>query len=281
MSLAPLDPIDTRGMFRPVSAALLALLRPASPADWQRGTVAGTWIVRDVLAHLLDTTLRRLSFHRDGMVPPPPTRPISSERDFVAFINDLNAQWVTSSKRLSPRVLLDLYDRASAELADWFESQPLDSPALFGVSWAGERTSVNWFDIAREFTELWHHQQQIRIALHAESLADPRYLQAVIDTAVRGLPHAYRDVHAEPGDAIAIDVTGPAGGQWALVRENDNWTIWRGGPFTEAARVRLDDDAAWKLLFNALPETELASAVRLTGRAELTAPMVRARSIVI
>jgi len=159
MALDPLVPVDTRALFRPVSASLVALLRTLPLQDWERPTVAGAWVVRDVVAHLLDSTLRRLSFHRDRMPPPP--RAISPDRDFVAFINDLNAQWVTAAKRLSPRVLTDLYDRASRDAADWFESLPIDAPALFPVSWAGEQASAGWFDVGREFTELWHHQQQI------------------------------------------------------------------------------------------------------------------------
>lgn len=199
MPLTSLAPIDARSYFRPVSGSLVVLLRGLSPDLWDRPTMAGSWLVRDVVAHLLDTTLRRLSFHRDGMRPPPPPSAIASERDFVRFINDLNAQWVVASKRLSPRVLTDLYDRASAEAAHWFESLSLDEPALFPVSWAGEEASAGWFDIGREFTELWHHQEQIRAAVDAATLADPRYLAAVLDVAVRGLPHAFRDVPAKTG----------------------------------------------------------------------------------
>ena len=281
MPLEPLTPVDTRAMFRPVSGALVRLLRALSPGDWLQPTVAGTWLVRDVVAHLLDTTLRRLSFQRDGMTPPPPPIAIESERDFVDFINGLNAQWVSIARRLSPQVLTDVYERSAAELADWFESQPLDGPAFFGVSWAGERESANWFDIGREFTELWHHQQQIRMAVGASSLPDARYLHAVIDIAARGLPHAYRDVLAETGDAVVIDVTGPAGGQWTLVRGRDRWTLSRGEPARETARVQLDDDAAWRLLFNAMPESEAVKAVSVSGQAELAAPLLKARSVIV
>src|SRR6185436_14202836 len=128
-------PLDTRALFRPVSAGLVTLLRELSADLWDRPTIAGTWIVRDVVAHMLDTTLRRLSFHRDAMTPPPPARAIASDADFVAFINDLNARWVAAARRLSPRVLTDLYERASGEAAAWFESLRLDGPALFAVSW--------------------------------------------------------------------------------------------------------------------------------------------------
>ena len=281
MPLEPLTPVDTRAMFRPVSAGLVTLLRHLPPEAWQRPTVAGTWLVRDVVAHLLDTTLRRLSFHRDGVAPPPPTSPINSARDFVAFINGLNAQWVNAVRRLSPRVLTDLYERASSESADWFEAQPLEGPALFAVSWAGEQASANWFDIGREFTELWHHQQQIRMAVAAAPLPDPRYLNAVVDIAVRGLPYAYRDVRAEPGTTVLLDVSGPAGGQWTLLRDGDRWSLSRGEPALATARVRVDQDAAWKLLFNALPEADAARAVELSGRIDLAAPMLQARSVIV
>lgn len=281
MALEQPIPVDTRALFRPVSTELVTLLRGLAREDWVRPTVAGAWVVRDVVAHLLDSTLRRLSFHRDGMTPPPPAGAITSERAFVDFINALNAQWVSSSQRLSPRVLTDLYERASRDAADWFESLSLDAPALFPVSWAGERTSAGWFDIGREFTELWHHQQQIRMAVEADARSDPRYLGAVIDVAVRGLPHAYRDVPAEPGQTVVIDVSGDAGGRWTLLREADRWTLLRGEPPMATARIRLDADAAWKVLFNALSETSAARAVHVEGRAQLAAGLLRARSVIV
>jgi uncharacterized protein (TIGR03083 family) len=281
MPLESTVPIDTRPLFRPVSSSLVALLNELPLELWERPTVAGSWVVRDVVAHLLDTGLRRLSFHRDGMTPPTPPRPIASTSDFVDFINALNAEWVASARRLSPRVLTDLYARASRETADWFESLPLDVPALFPVSWAGEQASASWFDIGREFTELWHHQQQIRMAVGANALADPRYLGAVIDIAMRGLPHAFRDVPAEPGHSVAMDISGAGGGQWTLVREEQGWTLWRGTTLTPTASIRMNDDSAWKLLFNALPERDAAQAIHIEGRTDLGHALLRARSVIV
>ena len=247
-----LAPVDTRALFRPVSSELVRLLRTLKPDDWQRPTVAGSWVVRDVLAHLVDLTFRRLSFHRDRMSPPPPGRAINSERDFVDFINAINAQWIEASKRFSPRVLTDLFEKASADVADWFEALPLEAPALFGVSWAGEQTSEGWFDIGREFTELWHHQEQIRLAVDTPSLTDPRYLAAVIDVSVRGLPHAYREVVAPDGTTVALEVTGPSGGRWSLTRDGGRWRLQAGSAERAATRITVVDAMAWKLLFNAL-----------------------------
>jgi uncharacterized protein (TIGR03083 family) len=279
--LAPLDPVDTRAFFRPVAASLVVLLRGLADEDWQCPTVAGTWLVRDVVAHLLDSTLRRLSYHRDGMTPPPLARPITSQRGFVDAINDLNASWVKSAKRLSPRVLTDLYNRASQEAADWFESLPLDGPALFPVSWAGEQASAGWFDIGREFTELWHHQQQIRLAVGADAPDDPRYLGAVIEIALRGLPHAFRDAPAGIGQAVTIHITGAAGGQWALSCDGRRWTLFRGEPPLTTARIRLTDDTAWKLLFNAMSGHEAIRDVIVEGPAEFGQAFLRARSVIV
>jgi hypothetical protein len=178
-------------------------------------------------------------------------------------------------------VLTDLYERASGEVADWFEALPLDDPALFPVSWAGEQASAGWFDIGREFTEVWHHQQQIRMAVGADSLADPRYLAAVIDIAVRGLPHAFREVAADAGQTIILDIGGVSGGRWTLSREDRRWTLSRGEPRSATARLRLSDDTAWKLLFNALPERDAAHAIQMEGRTELGRAVLRARSVIV
>lgn len=281
MPLSPPTPIDTRHLFRPVSSDLVELLRSLDADAWHRPTIAGRWVVRDIVAHLVDLTFRRLSFHRDRLIPPPPPYAIESERDFVRFINRLNAEWVDTSRRFSPRVLTDLFEKGSADLADWFEGLPPGAPALFGVSWAGEETSEGWFDVGREFTELWHHQEQIRRAVGVPSLANPRYLQAVIAVAVRGLPHAFRGLEAETGSTVVLDITGPAGGQWTLGRESGRWVLQGGEPASADARVRLPDEAAWRLLFNALPEREAAEVMQIEGRAELAAPLFGARSVIV
>jgi uncharacterized protein (TIGR03083 family) len=281
MPLANIPPTDTRALFRPVAAELVALLRTLKPADWERPTIAGSWVVRDVVAHVIDVTCRRLSFQRDQLAPPPPPRPITSDREFVDFINALNADWVGSSKRLSPRLLTDLIDTSTTELATFFEDLPIDAPALFGVSWAGEQTPEGWFDVGREFTELWHHQEQIRLAVGAPSLRDPRFLHAVIEIAVRGLPHAFRDADAAQGDTVVVDVSGPAGGIWTMVRRQDGWEIQSGEPPQATTRVHVSDENTWRLLFNALKGDTARKVVRIEGRPELAAAFLAARSIVV
>src|SRR5262249_914763 len=98
---------------------------------------------------------------------------------------------------------------------------------------------------------------------------------------VRGLPHAFREIPAESGESVVIDISGPAGGTWTLLREVSRWTLFKGEPSSTNARIRLTDDSAWKLLFNALADDEAARAVDVDGRAELGDAFLRARSVIV
>ena len=111
--------------------------------------MAGAWRVRDVAAHLVDTALRRLSIHRDGLRLSPAARPSALREDLVAFINTLNATWIRAAERLRRRVATDLYASASVELADFVETLVPDAAAVLPVSWAGETHSLQWLDIGR------------------------------------------------------------------------------------------------------------------------------------
>jgi len=281
MPLEQVPPTDTRRFFRPVATELTTLLR-ALPADaWDRPTVAGTWRVREIIAHLVDVSMRRLSLHRDRHTPPAPPQPPRTEREFVAFINGLNGQWIDAARRISPRMLTDLYEFVAAALADFTESFPDDGPALFPVSWAGDERSDGWFDLGREFTEQWHHQAQVRDAVAAPPLRDPAWLHAVLLIALRGLPHAFRESRVETGRTLTIEITGTAGGVWTLKRDAGGWTLWAGQESGESARVTMSDDTAWRLLFNALSPENAESLVGRSGDPAVFAPLLRARSVIV
>jgi uncharacterized protein (TIGR03083 family) len=281
VALSPLPPTDTRQLFRPVSSAFVTLLDQLQPGDWRRPTVAGAWTVRDVVAHLVDGALRRLSFHRDRLPPPLPAGPIKDDRDFVAFIDRLNNDWVTLSKRFSTTVLTRLFSMASSELADFFESLAPDAPALFGVSWAGQHESEGWFDVGREFTELWHHQMQVRLAVGAPAVEEPRFLRAVIEIALRGLPHAYRDLRAPEDSTVTLEIGGAAGGTWTLRGDSGQWTLWAGAAINPTARVSFSDETAWRLLFHALPAGAASAAIQIEGQQDLAQPLFSARSVIV
>ena len=97
-----LAPTYTAHLFRPLLDELLALLRGLSAEQWEARTVAGTWCVRDVAAHLLDGDLRKIAVFRDGHAIPT-GGPIASAADLSRFVNGMNASGVAFAARLSPR----------------------------------------------------------------------------------------------------------------------------------------------------------------------------------
>lgn len=248
------------------------VLRTLAPEDWQRQTHAPHWRVGDVVAHLLDTAIRRLSGGRDGHQAPRPDREIATTSDLTTFINDLNAQWVTASRRVSPRITIELLDVVGRQLADFFESAALDQPARISVAWAGESHSAAWFDIGREYTERWHHHQQIAEAVGAPLLTGKRWLYPVLDVSMRALPHAYREVDAPATTAVTFQITGEAGGQWTLVREPAGWRLFTGALEHSAAHVRIDQDITWRMFFKQRSRDEVLAAMAVSGRTDFAQP---------
>ena len=194
VDVTPPGPLLTAHLFPTLDAQLIDLLRSLAPDDWERPTIAPGWKVKDVAAHLLDTQLRKLSFGRDGYTPP---LAITSDRNLVSFIDRLNAEGVTVYRRLSPPVLIAWMEQTSREAARYYASLDPFAPARIGVSWAGESVSANWFDVARELTERWHHQQQIRLAVGEPAMGaimTPELYHPVLDCFMRALPFHYRSM---------------------------------------------------------------------------------------
>lgn len=259
-------------LLQETNAALLALLESLEHRDWGRPTVHPTRDVKDLTAHLLDGSLRRLSFQRDGFVLPAP--PMSSFEDMVGFVQHLNTEWMAAARRLSPRLLIELLRWADGELVELFRRQNPGAPAPFGVAWAGEEWSENGFDMAREYTEKWHHQQQLRDAVGKPGLREARFVRPVLDTFLRGAPHAYRDLDAPEGTEVRVDLDGEGGGSWSLTRENGRWGLAPGGA-SPAAVVRLPVDTAWRLWTRGLTPEAARERAQLEGQAALGAPLLK------
>jgi uncharacterized protein (TIGR03083 family) len=281
--MLPLAPTFTAPLFRGLSDELLGLLASLEAGDWDRPTLAGDWRVRDVAAHLLDGDLRKLSFHRDGHPPPASPAAISSDGELTAYLDGLNARWVEVARRLSPTVLTQMLAVTGPEVASFVERLDPDAPALFAVAWAGEGVSRNWMDTGREYTERWHHQQQIREATGHAALVERRWLLPVLEISVRALPHAYRGVAADAGATVRFTIDGPAGGEWMLSRERSGWQLGIPSESSGSAstRVSLSDDTAWRVFFKAISPAEAYERIRIEGDVALGRPFVSARAVMV
>ena len=257
------EPILCAPIIRQVDQHLIELLTSLNADDWDRPTVAPQWSVRDVAAHLLDTALRKLSGGRDKCRVE--RTDVRSHQDLVALVNRLNREGVTVYRRLSPPVLTQIMQLTCAQTADFYESLNPFARATIGVSWAGETTSPVWFDTARELTERWHHQEQIRLATNRTGIMTPPLYHPVLDTFLRGLPHAYRNVIAEINKALLVEISGDCGGQWCLLRSHDSWSYTREFPAAIASHIIIPQSIAWRLFTKGIDRESARAQVTIAG----------------
>jgi uncharacterized protein (TIGR03083 family) len=261
-----------------VDEQLLDLLRSLEPAEWDLQTIAPLWKVRDVAAHLLDTTLRKLSMARDGCYVE--AVDIRSPQDVVALVNRLNRQGVSVYRNLSPPVLIDLMTLACEQSARFHESLDPFAPAAFAVSWAGEEQSTNWFDTARELTERWHHQQQIRLATNRPGIMEPELYGPVLDCFARGLPFLFRNTDAPAGTTILVEITGESGGRWMLSRGATGWTLVESSGDEFAARVTIPQSLAWRIFTKGIDRESARHQVEMRGDPSLGEKVLQLTAIV-
>jgi uncharacterized protein (TIGR03083 family) len=278
--MEPVGPVITVQLFAPLLRELLTLLRGLPASAWSRPTLASRWTVHDIAGHLLDGDLRKIAAGRDGQLLTP-DRPLHGPRDLVDWLNALNASGVEMFRRLSPRLLTDLLEVTGAWVVELIQALPPHGTALFPVAWAGETRSENWMDIGREYTERWHHQMQIRDAVGAPLLLAPQWIEPLLGLSLRALPPVYAACAAPAGATLAIEVTGQTSGAWSLVRQADGWSLWRGASGDPSARIAIDADAIWRLLYNASTADEARHRATVEGDERLIAPFFGVRSVMV
>lgn len=264
--------IDINHLLPILHANLMELLRALKPEDWHKPTICKGWSVKDVASHLLDGQLRRLSIGRDRYHSPRIEAPDEGYENLLDHLNGLNASWVEASARISPKLLIGLHEMVGPQYVEYLTSLDPEAKATFNVAWAGEEASLNWMDVARDYTEQWLHQQQIREALgkpHANLLTEELY-KPVIDIWMLALPYSYSKLKRPNGTALEIVISGKvAAGTWHLVKLNDTWEFIEGWDLPTNARVKIDYRDAWKVLAKNLRGEEARAVLQIKGDEEL------------
>ena len=273
--MKPVEPIHVTHLFEPMLDQLLQLLRRLSEREWSLATPCAGWTVKDVALHLLGGDIGQLSMGRDKdtsyNLPPGP--------DVVSRINAHNQTWLEVSRRMSPRLICDLLDFTGHEVIDYFKSRPLME--MNGtVSWAGPGPAPVWLDVAREYSERWHHQQHIREAVQQPGLTEAAFLTPVLDTFVRALPYTFRLVEAPEGTVVGLTVTGEAGQSWFLLRKDARWSLFTETSFSPIATVTIDQETAWKLFTKGITKEVAMRRASVEGGQKLALNIFEAVSII-
>jgi uncharacterized protein (TIGR03083 family) len=276
MDAAP--PVLIVDLLAPERTALLELLRSLKGDRWALPTPCPGWSVKDIAFHVLGDDLGVLSRGRDSQDPRVEGGALPWD-ELVQGLNRLNQRWVEATRHMSPRVSIDLLELTGRWTNQYFSS--LDPHALGDVvSWAGSGAAPNWLGIAREYTERWTHQQQIREAVGAPALMDPDFLRPVLATFMRSLPRTYEGVERPDGTVMEVQVHGDAGGAWNIVRQSGSWVLREGMTNEPRARAHLWAHDAWRLFTKALIPADAERAVRLEGDEDLARHLHRAVAII-
>lgn len=282
----PLPPIATVHLFPEERAALLAFLESLTDDQWQIEDVYPGWSLKDVVSHLLADDLGRLSRGRDGSKAAlfEFTTQDTFEADLLAWINRQNNIWVEATRRLSPRLLIDLLRWSGEQTQAYWQS--LDVDALGEpVSWAGPAPAPVWLDVAREFAERWLHQQHIREAANAPLLHEERIFVPVLDTFARAIPHTYRHVIAPDGTMVRLTLTSVGATvrsplSYDVVRIDDRWQLVADAGDKTDAEAALPADIAWRLFTKSITPEDALAAAALKGDSTLASKMLDTVSII-
>jgi len=237
------------------------------------------WSVKDVALHLLGDDIDLLSRRRDGAAPTDTPGKPAGFQELVASLDRLNQSWVEATRRISPRLLCELL-AVTGEATERY----LASLELFAVeesvSWVRPEPVPNWLDVARQYTERWTHQQQIRDAVGMPGLKEPAFLTPVLATFVHALPRAFTDVAAAVGTTVEVVIAGEAGGCWVLTRSPRGWGLGAGPAAAPRARVALEAETAWRLWTKGIRPDAAQAAVSISGDRALGLPVLDAVAII-
>ena len=271
------SPITVIHLFPELLSQLLQLLLKLSPEEWQKPTACPGWSIKDLAAHLLGVEASVLSWERDEFGEA--WIATDSWDELVALLNQHNEAWVVATQRISPALLCEILQSLGEKTCQYYASVDPEATGPV-VDWAGPEPAPMWLHLAREYTERWHHQQQIREALGQPLLTQSRFFGPVLATFVHGMPRAYFGITAPVGTTVKVSILGDSGGEWYLVRCGDSWRLSMVETATTAAQLRIDQFDAWKLFTRSVPKSQVAPRVQVQGDTELAWQVLETISII-
>ncbi len=270
-------PWDYAGLFTIERDRLIALLADLDGVDWERPSPCPGWSVLGLCCHLAGDDLGVLARHRDGYYGTPPPAG-AAEAGFVAWLDDVQAEWVRAARRFSPRIVTGLLRWAGPQIGETFRLQDPRARTA-SVSWAGPGPMPAWLDQAREVSEYWIHRQQILQALGRPSDLRADLAAPVLDGLRWAYPHRLARTAAQPGDTVTITVTGPVAQTWQLVAGAAGWAYrHQPGPHPVAS-LTMSTEHAWRLLTNNLPAAGRAH-LAASGDNKITHILLHTRAII-
>lgn len=245
-----MKPIETFSLFEELNQELVYFLADLSKEEWLLPTALPDRTVKDIAAHLADGSLRRISMQRDHFFVEHKLN-LNQLDTLVEYIQQLNREWIVAMRRVSPRLLVEMIKKYDKEVFELFSSLKPDDNAMLPVAWAFQQSSPNWFDIAREYTERWHHQMQMRLATGRPLLMSERFLKPVYETFLLALPAHLNNCYSPTDDQLlVVELFGEIQLRNRLQFKNGRWDFCETDSNMAKTIVRIPASIGWMLFTN-------------------------------
>ena len=175
---------------------------------------------------------------------------------------------------------MDLLSDTARMLEVMWAGAGLEEPSE-GVSWAGVELAPVWLDVARDYSEDWTHQQQIRDAIGIPGLTDPTFLDPILDIFLRAAPHTYRAVSAALGESFRLTwLTTTARLPGPSPPRPPAGFYRHGPPAAPTARITVPAEPLWRLATGGITADTAARRAVMNGAQHLAEPLLRIVSVV-
>ncbi|PKP53486.1 MAG: hypothetical protein CVT92_04110 [Bacteroidetes bacterium HGW-Bacteroidetes-1] len=265
-----MKPIETLSLFEDLNQELIYFLADLQPNEWLLPSPINGRTVKDLASHLVDGSLRRISMQRDHFFEQS-ENDLSYLPDLINHVQTLNQQWIIATRRLSPRILVEILKKYEQEVFELYSRLKSDDEALFPVAWAYQDRSLNWFDIARDYTEKWHHQMQMRMAVNQPLLMSERFLTPVYETFLLALPaHLDRKASDYRDHLLEVEITGEIRMRFSFINKSSQWSSIENNNVNFDTRITIPASVGWILFTNTdLEKEKYIHQITITGNQEL------------
>jgi hypothetical protein len=200
--------------------------------------------------------------------------------NLVSALNRKNEAWVNSAEGIIPWLTSELLEITGEEIDSHISSLDpyFDEPE---VSWADPASTPMWLHIARECTERWHHQQQVRQATGTKLLTGEEMFAPVLATFARAFLRTYEGVSTSDGCTVKVAILGDAGTSWLLVFHDSAWSLYQDDILCSLNSViTIYQEDAWRLFTKSITTSEGLPRITFSGNTELAAKVLNTVAVI-
>ena len=231
-----------------------------------------------LVIHLLGDDLSFVAWQRDDHHGTPAPDGLD-EHGFIAWLDELQLEWVQAARRLSPRLVVELLGWVGDQVVETVAGQD-PSARTASVTWASAGPVPVWLDQVRELSERWIHRQQLLQALGHASDLRPDLAGPVLDGLRWAYPYRLDSIHRGNGTTVAITVTGPeVQARWILASDGEAWRFHQVQDGRPSAELQMTTEQAWRLLTNNF-DPDLHGQLVGAGDHEIVGVLQRTRAII-